>query len=118
MNISLRWLQDFLRRPLDSKDVRQRLTMLGAPVDAVEPVNPGLENLVVARVLEVSAHPNPKFTKVRMTLVDDGTGEPKAVACGAQSVGGKRRNLGARDRCRAGHAVAAGAPHQRPSSRG
>ena len=57
-----------------------------APVDAVEPVNPGLEQLVVARVLEVSAHPNPKFTKVRMTVVDDGTGEPKTVACGAANV--------------------------------
>jgi phenylalanyl-tRNA synthetase beta chain len=60
--------------------------MLGAPVDAVESVNPGLESIVVARVLEVSAHPNPKFTKVRMTLVDDGTGQPKAVACGAPNV--------------------------------
>jgi phenylalanyl-tRNA synthetase beta chain len=86
VNISVRWLADFLRRPLDPRDVSQRLTMLGAPVDAIEPVNPGLEDLVVARVLEVSAHPNPKFTKVRMTLVDDGAGEPKVVACGAPNV--------------------------------
>ena len=86
MNVSLRWLEAFLRRPLEPRDVADRLTMLGAPVDAIEPVNPGLEQLVVARVLEVTAHPNPKFTKVRMTLVDDGTGEPKAVACGASNV--------------------------------
>ncbi len=86
MNISLRWLEDFLRRPLDPKDVSERLTMLGAPVDAVEQVNAGLAGVVVARVLEVAAHPNPKITKVRMTLVDDGTGEPKAVACGASNV--------------------------------
>jgi phenylalanyl-tRNA synthetase beta chain len=86
VNISLSWLEAFLRRPLNPGDVSQRLTMLGAPVDAVEPVNPGLEKIVVAKVLEVSAHPNPKFTKVRMTLVDDGSGEPKAVACGAANV--------------------------------
>ena len=86
MNVSLRWLEAFLRRRLDARDVADRLTMLGAPVDAVEAVNPGLEQLVVARVLEVSAHPNPKFTKVRMTVVDDGTGEPKTVACGAANV--------------------------------
>jgi len=86
VNISLSWLQDFLRRPLDPTDVSQRLAMLGAPVDAIEALNPGLENIVVARVLEVSPHPNPKFTKVRMTLVDDGTGEPKVVACGAPNV--------------------------------
>jgi phenylalanyl-tRNA synthetase beta chain len=86
MNVSLRWLEAFLRRPLEPRDVADRLTMLGAPVDAIEPVNPGLEQLVVARVLEVTAHPNSKITKVRMTLVDDGTGEPKAVACGASNV--------------------------------
>ena len=31
MNISLRWLEAFLRRPLDPRDVAERLTMLGAP---------------------------------------------------------------------------------------
>src|SRR3954454_9685337 len=86
MNVSLGWLEAFLRRSLDPREVADRLTMLGAPVDAVEAVNPGLEQLVVARVLGVSAHPNPKFTKVRMTVVDDGTGEPKVVACGAPNV--------------------------------
>ncbi|HEX3232846.1 MAG TPA: phenylalanine--tRNA ligase subunit beta [Gemmatimonadales bacterium] len=86
MNLSLRWLEAFLRRALDPTDVSERLAMLGAPVDAVEPVHPGLESLVVARVLEVTPHPNPKFTKVRLTRVDDGTGEPKVVACGASNV--------------------------------
>jgi phenylalanyl-tRNA synthetase beta chain len=86
MNVSVRWLEAFLRRSLEARDVADRLTMLGAPVDAVEPVNPGLEQVVVARVLEVTPHPNAKFTKVRMTLVDDGIGEPKVVACGAANV--------------------------------
>jgi hypothetical protein len=39
MNISLRWLEDFLRRELDPADVTGRLAMLGAPVDAVEPLH-------------------------------------------------------------------------------
>jgi phenylalanyl-tRNA synthetase beta chain len=86
VNVSLRWLEAFLRRPLDRGEVTERLTMLGAPVDAVEPVNAGPEGVVVGRVVEVTAHPNPKITKVRMTLVEDGTGELKAVACGAANV--------------------------------
>ena len=86
MNVSIRWLEAFLRRSIDPRDAADRLTMLGAPVDAVEAVHPGLEQLVVARVLEVSAHPNPKITKVRMTVVDDGAGAPLAVACGAANV--------------------------------
>src|SRR6185369_4661353 len=91
MNISLRWLQDFLRRDLDAADVTARLTMLGAPVDAVEPLHAELAPFVVARVLEVGPHPDPKATKVRLTKVDDGTGEPLTVVCGAPNVtAGKR----------------------------
>jgi phenylalanyl-tRNA synthetase beta chain len=86
MNISLRWLQDFLRRDLDAADVTARLTMLGAPVDAVEPLHAELSPFVVARVLEVGPHPDPKATKVRLTRVDDGSGEPLAVVCGAPNV--------------------------------
>ena len=46
MNISLRWLEAFLRRPLDPKDVAHRLTMLGAPVDAIEPLHTDLSEIV------------------------------------------------------------------------
>ena len=30
MNVSRRWLEEFLRRPLDAQDVASRLAMLGA----------------------------------------------------------------------------------------
>ena len=33
MNVSRRWLEDFLRRPLETRDVVARLGMLGAPVE-------------------------------------------------------------------------------------
>ena len=38
MNLSRRLLEEFLRRPLDPRETAERLAMLGAPVDAVEPV--------------------------------------------------------------------------------
>ncbi len=91
MNISLRWLQDFLRRELDAADVTHRLAMLGAPVDAVEPLYAELAPFVVAQVLEVGAHPDPKATKVRLTKVDDGTGTPLTVVCGAPNVAAGKR---------------------------
>jgi phenylalanyl-tRNA synthetase beta chain len=86
VNISLRWLEAFLRRDLDAGDATARLTMLGAPVDAVEPVHAELAPFVVARVLEVGPHPDPKATKVRLTQVDDGTGQALSVICGAPNV--------------------------------
>lgn len=84
MNVSLRWLEDFLRRRLELKDVIDRLTMLGAPVDAVEPVHAGLGDLVVGLVEEVRPHPN--ADRLRLCLVNDGTAERRNVVCGASNV--------------------------------
>ncbi len=86
MNVSLRWLEAFLRRELDPAEVTARLAMLGAPVDAVEPLHAELAPFVVARVLGVAPHPDPKATKVRLAQVDDGSGAPLTVVCGAPNV--------------------------------
>src|SRR5918995_5297946 len=89
MNISLRWLEAFLRRPLDAQDVADRLTMLGAPVDAIEPLHTDLWELVVGLVEEVRQHPN--ADRLRVCRVNDGTAERRNVVCGAPNVtAGKR----------------------------
>jgi phenylalanyl-tRNA synthetase beta chain len=84
MNVSLRWLEEFLRRPLDPKDVAGRLTMLGAPVDAVEPLHADLGDLVIGLVEEVRPHPN--ADRLRVCRVNDGTAERRNVVCGASNV--------------------------------
>lgn len=86
MNASRRWLEAFLRTPLESKDVARRLGMLGAAVDAIEPLHASLAPFKVGLVLEVRPHSNPKVTKVRVTQVDDGSGTPIQVFCGAPNV--------------------------------
>ena len=89
MNVSLRWLEAFLRRPLDPRDVADRLAMLGAPVDAVEPLHADLGELVVGLVEEVRQHPN--ADRLRVCLVNDGGAERRNVVCGAPNVtAGKR----------------------------
>jgi len=89
MNISLRWLEAFLRRELDPRDAAERLTMLGAPVDAVEPLHTDLGELVVGLVEEVRQHPN--ADRLRVCLVNDGTDQRLNVVCGAPNVtAGKR----------------------------
>ncbi len=84
MNASLNWLADFLRRPLDAVDAARRLAMLGAPADAIEPLHAELGDILVARV--VSAEPHPNADRLRVCRVDDGSGELKAVVCGAPNV--------------------------------
>ena len=84
MNVSRRWLEEFLRRPLDAQDVASRLAMLGAPVDAVEPLHAALEPIRVALVEEVRQHPN--ADRLSVCTVNDGTPERRNVVCGAANV--------------------------------
>jgi phenylalanyl-tRNA synthetase beta chain len=89
VNVSLRWLEDFLRRPLEVKDVTERLAMLGAPVDAVEPLHAGLGDVLIGLVEEVRPHPN--ADRLRVCLVNDGTTERRNVVCGAANVAAGRK---------------------------
>lgn len=84
MNISRRWLEAFLQRRLDAQDVANRLVMLGAGVDAIEPLHPGLEQVVVGLV--ESAQPHPNADRLRVCLVNDGSGQQMHVVCGAPNV--------------------------------
>jgi phenylalanyl-tRNA synthetase beta chain len=84
MNISRRWLEAFLNRALDPRDVAERLGMLGAPVDAILPVHQELRDLVVARVEAVRPHPN--ADRLRVCTVNDGGPETRNVVCGAPNV--------------------------------
>jgi phenylalanyl-tRNA synthetase beta chain len=89
MNVSRRWLEEFLRRPLDLKDVTSRLAMLGAPVDSVEPLHAGLGDIRVALVETVAPHPN--ADRLRVCEVNDGSGTLRHVVCGAPNVTAGRK---------------------------
>jgi phenylalanyl-tRNA synthetase beta chain len=84
VNVSLRWLEEFLRRPLDVKDVTERLAMLGAPVDTVEPLHTDLHDIIIGLVEDVRPHPN--ADRLRVCVVNDGTEERRNVVCGAANV--------------------------------
>ena len=89
MNVSRRWLEDFIRRPLEIRDLTERLTMLGAPVDAVESLHADLEDVLVAEVEEVRPHPN--ADRLRVCVVNGGNAERLSVVCGAANVTAGRK---------------------------
>ena len=89
MNVSRRWLEAFLRRPLESADVASRLAALGATVDAVEELHPGLGQVVVGLVRDTRPHPN--ADRLRLCDVDDGSGTLRHVVCGAPNVAAGRK---------------------------
>ncbi|MDH5804877.1 MAG: phenylalanine--tRNA ligase subunit beta [Gemmatimonadota bacterium] len=83
MNVSVNWLSDLLGTKLDADDVAHRLAMLGAPVDSIERLNDGLNDIVVARVESVAQHPDAD----RLSLCQVNTGEGIVeVVCGAPNV--------------------------------
>jgi len=84
MNVSRKWLESMLRRPLEASDLVDRLAMLGATVDAIEPLAPGLEGIVIGLVEEVVPHPN--ADRLRLCTVNDGAVERHQVVCGAANV--------------------------------
>ena len=84
MNVSRRWLEGFLRRPLDARELARILPMLGAPVDAVEPLHAGLGDVVIGLVEQAEPHPN--ADRLSLCRVNDGSGELRHVVCGAPNV--------------------------------
>jgi phenylalanyl-tRNA synthetase beta chain len=85
VNLSRRWLEALLGRPLEAEQVAALLTARCSPVEGLEPLHGDLRDVLVARVLEVRSHPN--ADRLRLCLVDaGGSGGPLEVVCGAPNV--------------------------------
>jgi len=89
MNASRRWLEDFLKRPLETRELVGKLAMLGAPVDAVAALHAGLGEIRVGLVESVAPHPN--ADRLRVCEVNDGSAMLKHVVCGAPNVAAGRK---------------------------
>ena len=87
MNLSYKWLKEYVDFDLTAQQVCDALTSTGLEVDAVEEVQSikgGLKGLYVGKVLTCEAHPNSDHLHV--TTVDLGKGEPSQIVCGAPNV--------------------------------
>ncbi|MBR1546495.1 MAG: phenylalanine--tRNA ligase subunit beta [Prevotella sp.] len=87
MNISYKWLKEYVDFDLTPQQVCDALTSTGLEVDALEEVQSikgGLKGLYVGKVLTCEAHPNSDHLHV--TTVDLGKDEPSQIVCGAPNV--------------------------------
>jgi len=87
MNISYKWLKDYLKTTLDPKEVAAILTQLGletGSVEEVESIKGGLKGLVVGEVLTCQKHPGSDH--LSLTTVDIGNGVTEPIVCGAPNV--------------------------------
>lgn len=88
MNVSYKWLKEYIDFDLTPQQVSDALISLGLEVDAleeVETIKGGLKGLVVGKVLTCEPHPNSDH--MHTTTVDLGNGQaPVQIVCGAPNV--------------------------------
>ena len=87
MNISYKWLKEYVDFDLGAEQVAEALTSIGLKVGSVEEVQAikgGLQGLVVAEVLTCEPHPNSDHMHV--CSVNIGAEEPVQIVCGAANV--------------------------------
>src|SRR5215218_3667077 len=86
MKFTLSWLKEHLDtdEPLDA--IVDKLTMVGLEVERVEDKAKALAAFTIARVIEAKQHPN--ADRLRVCMVDTGSGDPVQVVCGAPNARG------------------------------
>lgn len=87
MNISYKWLKEYVDFNLTPQEVCDALTSTGLEVDALEEVQSikgGLKGLYVGQVLTCEPHPNSDH--LHITTVDLGRETPSQIVCGAPNV--------------------------------
>lgn len=84
MKFSEQWLREWVSPQLATQALADQITMAGLEVDALEPVAAAFDGVVVAEVLEKIQHPD--ADKLSVCRVNDGSGEPVQVVCGAPNV--------------------------------
>ena len=84
MNVSYKWLKEYVDFDMCPDDVAKALTSVGLEVGAVEEVQSirgGLKGLVVAEVL--TCQPHPDSDHMHVCTVNIGQDEPVQIVCGA-----------------------------------
>ena len=81
MKFTLSWLKEHLDTVASLDEIVEKLTMIGLEVEHVEDKAKEFEPFKVVQILEAAQHPN--ADRLRVCKVDNGTGTPLQIVCGA-----------------------------------
>ncbi len=84
MNISRKWLSEFVDITATDKEYDEIMTIAGQKVETTTRMDEDIKNVVVGKVLSMARHENSDHMWVCM--VDVGEGEPLQIVTGAQNV--------------------------------
>ena len=83
MKISLQWLKDYVGLPESADELAEALTNGGTEVVGRQERGNIPEKIVVAQILSSAPHPN--ADRLSVCQVDDGSGQPRQIVCGAKN---------------------------------
>ncbi len=83
MKFPLSWLKEYIHFEIPPAELAEKLTMTGLEVEEIEYLGQGLNNVVVAEILEINMHPN--ADKLTLCRVTDGESDYNIV-CGATNM--------------------------------
>jgi len=83
MKVSLNWLRELVELPATVPQLVDLLTLAGVEVEGVETHGVNIPNVVVAQIRESVQHPN--ADRLSVCQVDDGSGTPRQIVCGAKN---------------------------------
>ena len=87
MQLSRKWLNEFVELPIDKYDDRtfgEAMTVSGSKVEVTEDLSSKIKNVKVGRILSIEKHPNSDHMLV--TKIDAGGEEPVQICTGAWNV--------------------------------
>jgi phenylalanyl-tRNA synthetase beta chain len=83
VKLTLAWLREHLETQAPLDKIVDKLTMIGLEVERVEDRASALAPFTIARVISAEQHPN--ADRLRVCMVDIGSGDPVQVVCGASN---------------------------------
>ena len=84
MNLSRKWLNEFVSVDANDKEFAEAMTLSGSKVEVTEVQGEEITNVVVGKVLSIKRHENSDHMWV--CQIDCGDGEPTQIVTGAQNV--------------------------------
>jgi phenylalanyl-tRNA synthetase beta chain len=81
VKFTLSWLKDHLDTDEPLGKLADKLTMIGLEVEHIDDKAKALAAFTIARVISAEQHPN--ADRLRVCMVDTGSGPPVQVVCGA-----------------------------------
>jgi phenylalanyl-tRNA synthetase beta chain len=85
MRAPMSWLRAYCDPPISTEEAGRALNDAGIELERIDRVGVGaLDGFVVGKVLSAERHPD--ADRLSVCVVDDGSGEPRTIVCGAPNV--------------------------------